>query len=334
MQYSRTSEFILPKSSCLHWSWRSSWFFAMNIIRRFKERQKQARQIDEVQTSLSLIPTSLLAGIMSLPVEIWGVIIDCVVSEHLGDKRWQCWDLSNILQYRLVCQVFNKEVLRSLHQHIVLPQVPHLAFMRAIMRRQPGKKKGASLYNLLLASAICNSASAPSRGRRGNRAPPQCIVERIRNCVVIANHLLPSGVEDASRFVDIQSHSAVIMQGLCRAATTSMYCQEYIYMPSSYSQYFGTYGEADAYLETALLVACGYSAEPVISTMVKLVKEGQLSPYMGDKVWGHTKSGRRWPSGTYEQHDSDVEWNCSRCGKTFWDTEGRSLASVQRGDFF
>lgn len=84
--------------------------FAMNIIRRYKVRRRLADQVsqqkNEVRKALSLIPNSHLAGISVLPVEIWAVIIEHVVTQELGTLNSQCWDLPSILQYRYVCREY------------------------------------------------------------------------------------------------------------------------------------------------------------------------------------------------------------------------------------
>lgn len=179
----------------------------------------------------------------------------------------------------------------------------------------------ATLPTSLLASAICNSARAPSRKRRSAITWP--IVERIRNCVVVANHLGPnilmSPPEAPFEFIAYQSRD--FMELFCMAASRSTYCQEYIYMRSSYMQYFKTYAEGDIYLEVALLVACGICPREAVSTMLEFVKEGKLTPYEGGKVWGHTKSGRRWPLGTIRPDEPGREWTCDRCFRTFRDPE-------------
>lgn len=205
--------------------------------------------------------------------------------------------------------------------------------MRTMRLWQAGKSSDTALPTSLLASAICNSARAPTRRRR--RAVAWPIVERIRNCVMIASHLGPDVLnapkETPFEYAWFQPRD--FMQLFCTAASTSTYCQEYMYMHSSYVQYFATYAEGDIYLEVALLVACGFCPRQVVSTMVEFVKEGKLRPYVGGKVWGHTKSGRRWPSGVNEQHDPDRKWNCGRCGKSFGDTRGGSTQSVSTEEY-
>jgi hypothetical protein len=191
--------------------------------------------------------------------------------------------------------------------------------MRTIRPWHPGENHGAALYTSLWASAMCNMAKPPSHGRRRWKLPQYRITERIQNCVIIATHL-QSESKDSS--VQSQAQPNVIRQRLCTAASTSTYCYEYVYMPSCYTQYFRTYAEGDAYLETALLVACGYSSKAVVSTMVNLVKNGKLGPYIACDIRGHVKSGRRWREDGLPScggfYISEIELRkCGRCGKTF-----------------
>lgn len=90
-------------------------FLAMNIIRRFKERQKQAKQIDRVPDCIytCTIPSNSdtvveprPTRIDALPVEVWGIIIDHLVTEQLGHRNMQCWILPMILQNRYVCREY------------------------------------------------------------------------------------------------------------------------------------------------------------------------------------------------------------------------------------
>jgi hypothetical protein len=74
-----------------------------------------------------------------------------------------------------------------------------------------------------------------------------------------------------------------------------VYCQEYIFNPENYYAGFRTYGEGDAYLEAALLVACRYEVERVLEAMARLVKSGFLPAYKKRKVRGGCgRSGSRW----------------------------------------
>jgi hypothetical protein len=75
----------------------------MNIIGRLTEQRRRARQNSDTQTRLLQIPESRIAGVSALPIELWGVILEYVTVEQLGDARVQCWNLPVILERRLVC---------------------------------------------------------------------------------------------------------------------------------------------------------------------------------------------------------------------------------------
>lgn len=86
----------------------------MNIIRRYKERRRLAKLIEEHRANMYVcrIPAncksqeSRVAGISALPAEIWGIIIDYMVIEQLGSPYMQCSSLYKILQYRMVCRTY------------------------------------------------------------------------------------------------------------------------------------------------------------------------------------------------------------------------------------
>jgi hypothetical protein len=186
-----------------------------------------------------------------------------------------------------------------LHKHIVLPQLPHIAFIRALIIHWPSQYDVHTLCTSLLASAIHNSASSPHRRTRiqhgATRRQSIRIVDRIRNCVIIAASIdLPS----QAPFTDPSVRPRDLMQRLCTAASTSSYCQEYIYLPMEYMEGFSRNAEGDAYLELALLVSCGYTVEPVLRRMVSLHKTGKLRPYTPGRLAGHSmRCVERWSPG-------------------------------------
>jgi 5-carboxymethyl-2-hydroxymuconate isomerase len=163
-----------------------------------------------------------------------------------------------------------------LSQHITLLQLP-----RMLLRPSTYQGVVPTLHTSLLASAMYNSASAASPRARRARLQTLRMADRIRNCTTIAAHLsLPT---DAP-FADPNTKPEDLMRHLCTAASTSIHCQEYIYVPTSHAWGFRTFSEADAYLEVALLVVLGYSTESILYTMVKLSKEGKLALYAKDSA--------------------------------------------------
>jgi hypothetical protein len=83
-----------------------SGMFVMNIIGRLKQQRRRARQTANARTGLLAIPKSRIAGISALPIELWGVVIEYITIEELGDARIQCGKLSVLLGRRLVCRKF------------------------------------------------------------------------------------------------------------------------------------------------------------------------------------------------------------------------------------
>jgi hypothetical protein len=178
--------------------------------------------------------------------------------------------------------------------------------MRTLIRQSYVQDNWPTLHTSIFASAICNSASASSSKRRPSRRETPRIADRIQNCTTIAMHLgLPSNSPGKLPAFSISPRE--LMQRLCTAASTSIYCQEYIYMPSYYEQLFQTHAEGDACLEAALLVACGYEFAEVVKAMIKLVEMGELKPYLKGKYEWEVRRERRWGDGrsgrTYGRSD-------------------------------
>jgi len=74
----------------------------MHLMRRLKRRQKQAA----IRDKPSPIPDSSLDAIKSLPAELWTGVIEALVRDELGDPRFQCPDMPQLLRYRLVCREY------------------------------------------------------------------------------------------------------------------------------------------------------------------------------------------------------------------------------------
>jgi hypothetical protein len=76
----------------------------MNVVGKFKEKHRRAKKESEDQRKLEVIPTSRINGIAALPVELWSIILEHVVTSQLGPPSVQCWTISDILDQRLVCR--------------------------------------------------------------------------------------------------------------------------------------------------------------------------------------------------------------------------------------
>jgi hypothetical protein len=76
----------------------------MNVVGKLKEQHRRAKRQHESLKKLSVIPDSRIKGIGGLPIELWSVVIEFMVTDQLGDPRLPCWELPNILESRLVCR--------------------------------------------------------------------------------------------------------------------------------------------------------------------------------------------------------------------------------------
>jgi hypothetical protein len=75
-----------------------------------------------------------------------------------------------------------------------------------------------------------------------------------------------------------------------------------MFTPTHYGYLFRTFAEGDAYLEVALLAACGYTADDVLHTLVRLVKERKIPLYRTGPSQGHLLCGNRWNTGFGAPH--------------------------------
>lgn len=180
--------------------------------------------------------------------------------------------------------------------------------MRALFRNKPVKYEPNNLITTLLASAICNSSSATTPQRSSARVSTPRMVHRIRNCTIIASHLIP--LDEPCYGVHPEVGRKALMLAFCSAASTSTYCQEYMYMPWNYWQWFSTYAQGDACLEVGLLGACGYSTEGALRIIPRLKKEGKLAPYSSAGSTGQGKCGKRRDLRPRRIHDEYDLWTC------------------------
>jgi hypothetical protein len=96
---SRLRQFLLLTDPFL-----SSATVAMNVIGKLKEQHRRARRENESLKKLSVIPDSRIKGIGGLPIELWSLVIEFMVTDQLGDPRLPCWELPGVLDSRLVCR--------------------------------------------------------------------------------------------------------------------------------------------------------------------------------------------------------------------------------------
>jgi hypothetical protein len=166
--------------------------------------------------------------------------------------------------------VFDKEILRAFHTHLILPRFPRTSFIRDLARPDIAKRFDLSLRNALLGSALYNSSisksAMPSKKRSSGRHFD--MLNRIENCTRIAQQIDQD---------DSESHAQDLTRMFCIAASTSRYCWMHIF----YAYTTGCFRSRkvkystprdNAYLEAALLVASGYKIAEVKECMAKLPK--------------------------------------------------------------
>jgi hypothetical protein len=76
----------------------------MNVIGKLKEQHRRVKRENESLKKLSVIPDSRIKGISGLPIELWSLVIEFMVTDQLGDSRLPCWELPCVLDSRLVCR--------------------------------------------------------------------------------------------------------------------------------------------------------------------------------------------------------------------------------------
>ncbi|KAF2130940.1 hypothetical protein P153DRAFT_384156 [Dothidotthia symphoricarpi CBS 119687] len=193
---------------------------------------------------------SPLDGINALPTELWSLIVEHAVVQHLASSRHPNAQFQTLLKRRFVCRVFDKEICHALDRNLTLPQLPYRSFLRSTIPIQ-NPRQDLTWRNALLASALFNSSLLP-------RSTTQTLMtSRIKNCVAIAGCLSRSASPSPARNTDLTRR-------FCAAASSSRHCWSYIFAPSVYDDELVEWGHgaslklADVYLEVALLVAVGY----------------------------------------------------------------------------
>ena len=198
---------------------------------------------------------------------------------------------------------FDEEIQRPLHQRLTLRQVPYRSYFPSL--EQTRKGVDISFRNKLLASALYRSTQRHVEGEI-----TQPIVSRIRNCVLVAQHI-------------DSNHDALyedqLVRMFCSAASTSNCCSGYIFTllystnarvwqvdgQGSSLEYGSLHphlelalgwngrrssgpGHGDVLLEVALLVANGFQLTEVKRWLLRLGRLGMLRGYRTDyqRTWG------------------------------------------------
>ncbi|KAF2470550.1 uncharacterized protein BDR25DRAFT_342880 [Lindgomyces ingoldianus] len=90
-----------------------------------------------------------------LPADLLPVVMEQLVLLHLEHARRACGTLRTLLDLRLVCRSFSRELLRPLNQHITLP---NLAFHNRVFRQQKQPLTSIThIRNQIITSALFNS---------------------------------------------------------------------------------------------------------------------------------------------------------------------------------
>ncbi|CAN9437930.1 unnamed protein product [Alternaria alternata] len=248
----------------------------MDRIRTHKNMQRKA-ELDQglrdilgklSREKLRNIPESRLNGIHALPVELWSQIIKHVLDLCFQPRRRRCRDVFRVLRLRFVCRAFDEEIRRALHQRLDLNQLPYYLFLAYNI-----ETSDTSLRNAFLASALYRETQRCSEN--GAIHP---IAYRIKNCVLVAQHLL---------FDHNAQQEQQLYKRFCTSASASYCCREYIFdfrcgfrepvlgvdNPGGFAR------EGDILLEVSLLVANGYQLTKVKQWMVRLGRLGLLAGY-------------------------------------------------------
>ncbi|KAI4695441.1 uncharacterized protein J4E84_002067 [Alternaria hordeiaustralica] len=247
-------------------------FPAVYTIRMIERAREKARLAQEAKKRLRQIPQSCLDGVEALPVELWSQIIGYVLDPYLLHKERQCYGIRKVLEMRLVCHTFDKEIQRLLHQHLTLSQLPYRSFVVYDIQKQSSLDR--SLRDTLLASALYRETQLYS-----GDGTAQFMAHRIKNCVLVAQHL--------SADYSMQNEQ-LLYEKLCAVASVSRCCWNYIFT----LWYVGGHAfidgvdedgafsrEKDILLEISLLLAIGYQLAEVKRWMLRLSRLGMLVGY-------------------------------------------------------
>jgi hypothetical protein len=177
--------------------------------------------------------------------------------------------------------IFDEEVQRALHQRLSLYQIPYYTFLASQAKNM--KEANHTFRNALLSSALYRATTS-------SEATPRLIRNRIRNCVLVAQHISAD-------------HSFALEQQLykrfCDAASTSRCCWNYIFslryqacaFVHGVDRHSVSSKESDLLLESALLVANGYPLREVKHWFIRLGRLGMLVGYRGKDMHSFTWTG-------------------------------------------
>jgi hypothetical protein len=157
---------------------------------------------------------------------------------------------------------FDHEIRRALHQRLTLDQLLYLFFLVSLDENT--ERANHTFPNALLSSALYRAATDSRESRH-------LIRNRIKNCVLVAQHI--SSNHDSA-------HERELFRDFCDAASTSHCCWHYIfglrYNVNSFVHHVDEYGirpkEGELLLESALLVANGYQLTDVKRWFLRLGK--------------------------------------------------------------
>jgi hypothetical protein len=164
---------------------------------------------------------------------------------------------------------FDEEVRRALHQRLTLNQIPYHSFLAS--RAKNTKETNQTFRNALLSSALYRTTTS-------SEAKHHPIKNRIRNCILVAQHV------SSNHNIALERE---LYKKFCDAASTSRCCWNYTFSLRHHVNVFvhhvDEYGislkASDLRLETALLVANGYQLAEVKHWLIRLGRLGMLVGY-------------------------------------------------------
>ncbi|KAF2258241.1 ankyrin [Lojkania enalia] len=163
-----------------------------------------------------------------LPADLLPPIITHIIHLHLPHPRKTCLTLHSLLDLRLVCHAFSKELEHSLLKHITLP---HISLHRTTFHHSPSLTASTCFQKRLLAAALWNSSSTTT-----NRLLCTAGIQRVNRCLQ-ASSTLPLSLSQAKELREL----------VCKVAASAPMC------PVLFADLPTKLGSADLYCMASML---------------------------------------------------------------------------------